>query len=498
MKTHTLPRRLPVLIVIMAQVFCLSSCMVGPDFSPPDMADNLPGKWAAADLNETAFNRSREPESQWWQQFNDPVLSGLIQQLNGSSIPLSQARERVVEAAARNGVTAADKQLQLAAALGYTRASAQDKVVSLQGIQAGKTLDVYSAGLTAGWEADLWGRTARLLEAGEEDIRASYADFYGMFVSLCAELSLAYIEARILAARIDNVNETLDLQIRTRALARSDFEAGNGTALTVAQADRLIAGTRARLPELSSALAAAQNRIKVMLSRKDLVIPPGPLPQVPPLMGTGLPADLVSRRPDIALALHQYHSAVAGIGAVQAEQYPALAISGRLTLSTDTAAGLFGKDALVYSLGPGVSFPLFTGNRIESKIAVQQSRAQQARLALEQQIIQALAEVETAMVGVSKSRRKVEALIQAQKAAAHSVALADELYRAGLGNLFQVLDNEQQLVLIQESLLTARQQALSQTVSLYRALGGGWQGVITDTGWLDADSGLAVTNGKRH
>ncbi len=479
MKLPPLPRQLPAWIVIMALMLCLSSCMVGPDFSPPDMAARLPSQYAAAGPGEKQFDSSREPDHQWWQQFNDPVLSGLIQQLNESSIPLSQARERVVETAARNGVTAADKQLQLAAALGYTRASAEDDVVSLQGIPAGKTLKVYSAGLTAGWEADLWGRTSRRLEAGEADIRAGYANLHGMFVSLCAELCLAYIEARTLEARIHNVRENLDLQIRTRDLARAGLEAGNGTALAVVRSDRLTAATRARLPELSSALAAAQNRIKVILGRHDLVIPPGPLPRVPLPVSTGLPADLVNRRPDIALALHQYHSAVAGIGAVKAEQYPALSISGTLSLSTDTAGGLFGKEALVYTLGPGISFPLFTGNRIESQVAVQQSRAQQARLALEQQIIQALTEVETAMVGVGKSRRQVEELIRAQKAAAQSVALADELYRAGLSDLYQVLDNEQQLVLIRESLLTARQQTLSQTVALYRALGGGWQAVTT-------------------
>jgi len=191
----------------------------------------------------------------------------------------------------------------------------------------------------------------------------------------------------------------------------------------------------------------------------------------------GLPADLLTRRPDINKAFHTYHAAVARIGAAEADKYPSLTISGTLTLSTDSIEGLLDSDSLISTLGPAMHFPILTGNRIEANIAVRKSQAEQARLGLEQQIIAALAEVENSAVGVVRTQERVRNLEQAEKFAIKSVQLADELYRAGLGNLYEVLDNQQQLVTIQESLLQAKQQALGEVVALYRALGGGWEQV---------------------
>lgn len=482
METAGKGRRLLATIVLMGPLLCLQACSVGPDFQQPGLASVMEDDWLQIKQQKTTDNKfasDRQPDKQWWRQFQDEALNRLIERLFASNIPLARARERIVEVNARQGVVAADRRLQLAAALGYTHAETGDEVVSLQSIPPGKTLDIYSTGLTAGWELDLWGRTARLLEAGEQDIRTSYADLHGLQVSLAAELSLAYFEARTLAARIEKVKENLVLEQKTRGLAQSRYDAGNGSALEIARTDRLISTTRSRLPELERSLAVAGNRINVLLGLppREPVLYPGPLPAVPQLIGVGLPADLLTRRPDIDKALAGYHAAIARIGAAQAEKYPTLAISGTLTLSTDTFGGLFDSDSLMYTLGPGLRFPLLTGGRLEANIGVRKSQAEQARLALEQQIVEALAEVENASTGVVRSLERASELNQAEKFAIKSVALADELYQAGLGDLYQVLDNQQQLINIQESLLLARQQALAEVVALYRALGGGWQGV---------------------
>lgn len=465
------------LLLITAGFFTLQGCTVGPTFENPDYSTLTPPAWQQAAEGSKQFSVHTLFANRWWEQFEDDGLTELINRLHESSIPLAQARERIVEMNARQGVVGAARQLQLAAALGYTHAETGDEVVSLQAIPAGKTLDIYSAGLTAGWEADLWGRTARLLEAGEQDIRMSHMDYQGMLVSLSAELSLAYFETRTLEARIEKVTRNLEIQEKTKALAQSRYDAGNGSALEVTRSERLIATTRARLPELERSLTVAQNRIKLLLG-----LPPqesldfaGRLPAVPKLIGLGLPADLLTRRPDINRALFNYHGAVARIGAAEAEKYPSLSISGTLTLSTDSFGGLFDTEALMYTLGPGLRFPILTGGRITSNIAVRESQAEQARLGLEQQILQALGEVENSSIGVIRTQERVSDLERAEEFAVKSVALADELYQAGLGNLYEVLDNQQQLVSIQEALLLAKQQALSEVVTLYRALGGGWQ-----------------------
>ena len=448
----------------------------GAGLQNPNMDAVLPAQYHPA-TGTQQFSKKGQPVVSWWQQFHDPRLNALIHRLFTSSIVLEQARERVIEAGARQGIVTADKRLQLSAALGYTHGESGDGSVSLQGIRPGQTMDLFSTGVVAGWELDLWGRTDRLLEAAEQDIRVSHADYHGMLVSLAAETALAYVDARTLDARMEMVTQNIDLQQKSLALARARFEAGNGTELAVVRAARLVQSSLARLPELQSARTRAVNRINVLLGQPPGTEVPGPgtLPEVPALIGLGLPADLVTRRPDIRRALAAHHAAVARTGAARAEQYPTLSLSGNLTLSSDTLGNTLHKDAFIYTLGPGLNFPLLTGGRIQSTIAVRRSQSEQARLAMEQLILQALAEVENSAEGVVRTQEQVDRLVQAEKLSVKSVHLAQELYRAGLADFSQVLDSEKELIAVQESLLLARQQSLVQVVQLYRALGGGWE-----------------------
>ncbi len=470
------------LAALLVLMYFTAGCTVGPDFVNPDHSALIREKWVMVPDDGEIFTDTRPPDSVWWQQFNDDELTGLIDRLRAVNPVLSQARERIVEAMARQGVVAADRRLQLAADLGYNRAETGSEAVSMQRLPPGRTLDVYSTGLTAGWEIDLWGRVARLLEAGEQDIGASYADYQGMAVSLAAELSLNYVEMRSLEARIATTQKNIELQRKTLKLARSSFAAGNGTELAVVRTERQLSSMRSHLPEHERNLTAAKNRINALLGLPpgEIVFAPGSLPKIPEMLGVGLPADLVTRRPDVRFALHRYHAAVARIGAAEAQRYPALSIAGTLTLSSDTPAGFFDADSFIYTLGPGLRFPLLTGNRLESDVAVRKSQAEQARLGLEQQIVTALAEVETAAIGVVRTQERLVELDNTKKSADRSVELATDLYRSGLGDLFEVLDNQQQLVAIEEEQLVVRQQALIQIVSLYRALGGGWQSVMQE------------------
>ncbi len=469
------------LIPILCLLLILSACTVGPDYREPDISSVMSDHWQAAGENKDLFDRHMQPLTTWWQQFNDPELSRLIDRLVSSSRALAEARQRIVEVSARQGVAAADRWLQLSAAFGYTHAETGDKAVSLQGWPPGKSVRVVSAGVVAGWELDIWGRTARLLEAAEEDVRATYAVYHGLMVSLAAELTLAYIDARTVEARLQNVRETIVLQEKSLNLLQTRLQAGNGSTLEVVRAKRLVQTTRARIPELENKLSVARNRITLLLGLRpgQDVLHPGPLPSVPSMIGVGLPIDLMTRRPDIRQAVHRYHGAVARIGAAEAERYPALRLSGTLNLSSDSPGDLLDAEALIYSLGPGLSFPILNGGRIESVVAVRTSQAEQARLVLEQKIIAALAEVENAAAGVLFSREQTAELIYAEQLAAESAELAASLYRAGLSDSFQVLSAQQELISIQESLFLVKQQALSEVVRLYRSLGGGWEVTLT-------------------
>jgi multidrug efflux system outer membrane protein len=459
-------------------ILTITGCTVGPHYQRPDVSGYTKEGWQAASLEGgEALDGEAQPMAAWWRQFKDEELSSLVESLVGSNLALAEARQRIVEARAQRGIVNADRLPQVDLDAAYTRAGTGKEAVSFQGPPPDEQISLYGASVVAGWELDLWGRVAHLVEGADAEIEAAYADYHAMMISLASEMTLAYVDGRTLQARMEMVKQNIALEEKTLDLSESRYRAGTGTQLQVAQTKRLLESLRALIPEYERALTVAQNRMSVLLGRPPgaNVLKPGPLPSVPRLIGIGLPADLLVRRPDIRGAERRYAAAVAQVGVAEADRYVRLSLSGAVSLQTDTASALLDKDALIYILGPGLQFPLFSGGRIRSNIQVRQSLAEQARLALEQKILAALSEVENAAAGVVRSQEQVINLTAAAKAAQQSVHLADNLYRAGLGDFFQVIDAEEKRVAVQEELLLARQNALAQVVQLYRALGGGWQ-----------------------
>jgi multidrug efflux system outer membrane protein len=460
-----------------ALILTMAGCMVGPAYQKPDLSSYAKQNWQAATLESSrAIDGQAQPMIDWWRQFKDPQLSGLVERLVVSNLALAEARQRIVEARARRGIVNADRLPQINLNADYIRAGTGKEGVTFQGPPPGEEVNVYAAGVVAGWELDLWGRVAHLIEAADAQIEVGYWDYHGMRVSLAAELTLAYIDVRTLQARLEMVRRSIGLQEKTVQLAQTQYRAGTGAQLAVTQAKRLLESTRALIPGYQRALTVAQNRINVLLGEAPAAttLTPGLLPTVPPLIGVGLPADLLVRRPDIRGAERRYAAAVAQIGAAEADQYVRLSLSGTLSLQTHTAGSLLDKNALVYRFGPGIQFPLFSGGRIRSTIQVRRSQAEQARLALEQKILGALAEVENAAAGVIRSQEQLVDLTAALQAAEQSVHLTETLFAAGLGDMFQVVDAEEKRLALEEALLLARQGALAQVVQLYRALGGGY------------------------
>lgn len=459
-------------------VAMLSGCMVWPKYQAPDASKVVAKSWDAASLIKGERLAENEPPmTAWWRQFKDPTLSHLVERLVDSSPVLAEARQRIVEARARRGVANAARLPEVDLNGAYEHADAGTKSVSFQGPPPGQEANLFAAGVTAGWEIDLWGRVAHLVQAANAEIDVSYENYREMMVSMAAELTLAYIDVRTIQARLAVADRNIALEEKTLELAQSQFRAGNGTELSVTQAEQLVNRTRALRPQFQAALTEAQNRIKVLLGEppqeKDLG--PGPMPAVPDLIGIGIPADLLVRRPDIRGAERQYAAAMAQVGAAEAQKYPQLTISGTFNLQSDTAEGILDTSALIYSLGPGLQFPLFTGGRIQSNIEMRKSQAEQARLGLQQKILSALSEVENAGAGVVRTQQRIHALRVSTRAAERSVQLAQSLYSAGLVDFYQVLDAQGKQAAADDDLLVARQNALAEVVQLYRSLGGGWQ-----------------------
>jgi NodT family efflux transporter outer membrane factor (OMF) lipoprotein len=336
---------------------------------------------------------------------------------------------------------------------------------------------------TAAWELDLWGRVGRLVEAADAEIDVAVEDYRGAAVSLLAELALAYVDARTLGERLNVLSRNVALQRETARLARSRFDAGNGSRLDVDQAERELAVTRARVPELRRQLRASENRIAILIGERpqDGLVTSKQSLRLPPTVGIGLPADLLARRADVRRAERALAASVARIGAAEAERYPRISISGTFALQSQDAESLLRPaDSLSYSFGPNLRIPLYTGGRIDGEVRLREVGAEAARIAFERTLLEAVEEVENAGEGVVRTRERVARLEAAAQAARSTVTLAQELYQAGVRNLLQVVDAQRAQVAIEEALLVARQAAFVQTIDLYRALGGGWEPLELD------------------
>lgn len=441
-----------------------------------------------------------DPEAvvSWWRGLNDPVFSDLAEQALRANLNLAVARERIVEARARRGVVSADRLPQIDFEAEYTRAGAGNDSLAFAAPPPGAETDVFAAGVLAGWEVDLWGRVARLVDAADAESAAEVADYRDAAVSVVSELALVYVDVRTLDERLALLQESIRLQERLVKLAESRFAAGTGPELDVTQARRLLRRTLARVPELRRAKAVAEHRLAILLGRRpaDDLIPEGELPRAQAPAEMGLPTDLIVRRADVRRASWRYRAALARTDAAELERLPRLTLSGSFRLSADDATGLF-DEAFVYSIGPQVSVPLLDGQRIDANVRVRQSQAEQARLALEHTLLQAIREVEDAAVGYVQTREQAEELQQAASDAQRSAQLAEQLYRAGLRDVSQSLDAQRERVDVEDALAVTRQRVLAEAIRLYRALGGGWEmmgldGALTS----DASCGAASTDAK--
>jgi len=469
------------IILICALLMIFAGCVtVGPDYKNPDLSGQYHENWIGRPKKGgTTSLVSSAPIATWWRQFGDDELETLVTKLLESNLNLAQARERIVEARAGRGIVNADKLPQIDLEAGMRRAGTGDDALSFQGPPQGEEVNVFSAGALAGWEVDLWGRVSRLVEAADRDIDTQYENYNYAMVSLTAELSLGYIDARALEERLRVLDHNIDLLKKILALSQVRLKAGSGTQFDVLQARQRLDQTRAKRPELVKAKAVAYHRIAVLIGGPPSknVIGQGHLPQPPDMVGVGLPADLITRRADVRRSEMQYAAAVARIGAAAAQKYPRLSLSGSLTFQTDTAGGLFDTDAMIYSLGPSLSFPLFDGGRIDRTVRVRQSQADQARLILRQTLLEAVKDVEDAAAGVMQNQQRVAHLTATVNYAGQRVKLAERLYKTGLGSLTQLIDAQHELVDINDSLVVARQTELGGIVALYRSLGGGWDSV---------------------
>jgi NodT family efflux transporter outer membrane factor (OMF) lipoprotein len=448
----------------------ISGCAVGPEFQRPD--SGLPANWSFSKRKAVPAANSADLV-RWWRRFHDSALTALVEQSVDSNLDVQQAAARLRQARA---------QRQAAASSFWpfidSSGSVRESDASGSGPLSGNSRS-YHAALSAAWELDLFGGNRRNVESADARLAAAAANLDGMRLVMAAEVALTYCQLRSIQDQNAVARRNLITQESSAEITHERRDAGFASDLDVANADALVANTKAQIPRLETAARQSVNAIAVLLGR-----PPGqtpamlsearPVPTTSSAIPTGIPSDLLRRRPDIRSAEANAHAATARIGVAVADLFPKFAITGSLNQQSAKLSDWLSPAARVTSYGPSFNWALFQGGALQANIRMQQALRDEAVLAYRKTVLVALQEVEDAMIASSNERKRRVSLTEAVSANRIAVELSVKLYTAGQTDFINVL-NAQRSLLQSESEFTLSNLALAtDMIALYKALGGGW------------------------
>jgi len=444
----------------------LLGCTAGSDYAEPPV--QAPTAWSGGGgvkLDEAGLRS-------WWKTFGDGQLTGYVNQAVKRSPQLRLAAARLEEARALRGVAESGRFPTLDAVGSIDRGRR-----GTQGRPATNTL--YSASFDSAWELDLFGKIRRQVEAADAEVEATEEDYYDVLVTLTAEVALNYVEVRAFQKRLEVAQGNRAAQRKTLDLVRGSFEAGEVSRLDLEQAQGNAEATESQIPLLETSLAQARHRLAVTVGSapasmdRELGKVRG-IPMGPRSIAVGVPAEVMRRRPDVRRAERQLAAQWARVGAAQADLYPSLRLSGTVGLESIGMGTFLKGSSVIFGLGPSVSWNVFSGGRVRQTIKVETARQEQALIAYEAAILDALRDVEDAIVAYGKEMVRRESLARAEESARRAVDLAESQYRGGESGFLPVLDAQRSLFQAQDQLVQSEAQITTNLIRLYKALGGGW------------------------
>jgi NodT family efflux transporter outer membrane factor (OMF) lipoprotein len=472
---------------VLVLAFLLVGCAVGPNYQRPLVS--VPKQWTVAPARGTS---TKPPQTEaWWSSFHDPQLDSLIGRALGGNLDLKLALERVQEARAARGIARSGYFPSIDANVSATRLrgginqgviravpSSADPNARASLISPFET-NVFQGNLSASWELDVFGGIRRGVEAAAADLAAAEENRRDVLVILLGDVGRVYAQLCGFQRRLEITNKNINTQQETLDLTAARAKAGLATELDVSRAAAQLESTRAVLPTLLSGIDVSIHRLSVLLGEE-----PGALhnelekisliPSAGPDVEVGLPSDLLKRRPDIRRAEAQLAAATARIGEAKADLFPRFFLTGTAGRQATQLHALTLGLGNFFSVGPGISLPLFNGGRIRSNIAVQTSRQRGTVISYKSVILHALEEVENALINYSQEQERRDRLNQALQHSQLAVDLATEQYRAGLVDFLSVLEAQRELYANEDQLAQSQTSVTTNVITLYRALGGGW------------------------
>lgn len=433
-------------------------------------------------IDDDSVSEQPFENGKWWDVFHDAILCQLIYEGYACNVSLQSTGVKVLQARA-----------QLAQSVGELYPQQQEMIGNLTyyrmgGSELQSLLPTYfatdSLGFTANWELDFWGKYRRAILSNDATFLASLAAYDNALVSLTSDIASTYIKIRTTEEQIKITTENIKVQTMGLDIAKARHDAGEVSLVDVEQAQAELSETEAKLPKYHAELQKQKDGLCLLLgtvpNQLDCLLDEQQgIPDAPISVAVGIPIETIARRPDIRQTRLEAIAHSELIGATKANLFPAISLSGTFAFAANNIASsslgnLFDWANRMYTVGPGIAWPILNYGQITNSVRVQDAVFQEALLNYVNAVLKAQQEVQDNLTAFIEAKVAVQYLTEANRAATKTLQLALIRYREGESDFTPVLNAEQQQLRIQSSLTTAQGDVPQALVALFRSLGGGW------------------------
>jgi len=461
-------------LFIVTIIFLLASCRAGRDYQRPEIP--LPAQF------ETSADTSSIGDLQWKQFFTDATLQSLIDKAVRDNFDLQLAMKRAEEARiyVRQAKVNWTPVIQAQGTASTTIPSKNSlNGISLESFLGTTHVEDYTLGASLSWELDIWGRLRRQREAAVADFMESFEAARAVKTTLVADIANTYFNLLMLDAQLDVARKNLLLGDTVVNMMQLQKQAGQVTELAVQQAIAQREAAAQLVPQLEQEIAVQENTLRILtgelpgnINRTSLLnefVVPNQLP-------TGIPASMVSRRPDVRASEMALKAANARVGVAQGSMYPVLSISAAGGLNSFKSSNWFNMPASLFGTVAGnLAQPVLNQRRLQTQLEVARVQREQAVIRFRQSVLNAVGEVANALVRLEKLEGQQRIAAQRVQTLQQAVNNAGMLFRSGLADYLEVITAQSNALQAELVLADIRRQRLSAMVELYRALGGGWK-----------------------
>ena len=451
-----------------------TGCTVGPDYERPPEVE-VPEAFGGASGWQPAMPADAVQRDKWWSMFGDPQLDELANQVGGANLDVQRAeaefrRMRALVEAARAGLWPT-----VAFDAGFTR-SLTPVGSGGTAVSSARALSTYSTSLSASWEVDLWGAGRRTVEAAVADAQATAADFESARLAAQADLVQDYLLLRTAEAQERLLDDTVHAFERSLEVVRNRLAVGTASRADVAQGEAQLENARAQAIDARVQREQLAHAIAVLVGRPPsaVTVPAGPMPAAFPTVPTGVPSELLQRRPDIAGAERRVASANARVGVAAAAWYPSLTLVGSAGFRSRDLTDWITAPARFWTFGPALVQTLFDAGKRSAEADAARAELDATAAIYRQTVLAAFQEVEDNLSSLQILAQEADVQDAAVRASRESVELAQNQYRAGTISYLEVIIVQTAALTNERTAVAVQGRRLLACVQLVRALGGGW------------------------